>query len=132
MEDMNQDRPLWDLLGKAERAKAPAGFAESIMAKISAADQAAAPVSHGLWGRWKWCGTAAAAVAACLSLAITLQDSSESQDAYAAVQVDDELLLDAAYVSLGSESLQDAVCLISSQDDSVADMTDSDILGLIF
>ena len=132
MEEMNQeDRPLWDLLGKAERAKAPAGFADSIMAKISAVEQPAVPVPHGTWGRWKWSGAVAAALVVCVSLVISLQDSSVSQDTYAVQVVDDELLLDVAYASLGSESLQDAVCLLSSQE-SVADMSDSEIVGLVF
>lgn len=126
---MNQeDRPLWDLLGKAERSKASVGFAGAVMARIAAEEQTPVSVIHGsrLW--WQWGGAAAAAVVAVLGLIISLQEPSQ-QDALA--QVDDELLLDVAYVSLGSESLQDAVCLLSSQD-SVADMSDSEIADLVF
>ncbi len=132
------DWELWELLGKAERKKAPAGFAEAVMKRIAEEQPSSAScqpeIREQSWGiSWKvWISAAAAVITVGLFLFSALEPTSQGVDELAvADQVDDSYLVGAAYESLGSETLRDAVCLFSSQD-SMEDMSDTEIAQLVF
>lgn len=133
----DKDQQLWDLLGEAGRRHAPESFTRSVMERIALEQQAPAKTTwiSLSWfdkikdARFSYAVTAGAAAALCVLLVLTRVDSSQDPASLAA-EVDDEILLDLAFQSLGQEELQNAVYEIASID--ARPIADRDLAELIF
>lgn len=107
----HDDTELWNVLSRAPRRNAPAGFADSVMARIALESQEGRRGKRFCWVPW---GASAAAVIGFAALVFQMFAPVSIQDEGAMASINDEVLLDSAYESLGYESLQDAVCSVSS------------------
>lgn len=133
----NKDQQLWDLLGEAGRRHAPEGFTRSVMEQIALEQQQPARTSWFClsWfdkikdARFSYAVTAGAAAVLCLLLVLTRIEPSQDP-ASLAVEVDDEILLDLAFQSLGQEELQNAVYEIASID--ARPIADRELAEMIF
>lgn len=120
----NQDQELWDLLGRAERREAPVGFADTVMRRIAREEQQAVEKRKRPWlGKFSissplaWSAVTGAAAMLCVAL-LLLESNGGGNSASLAAEIDDEVLMDVAFSTLGDKELQDAVYQISSMDDS--------------
>ncbi|MEG1507699.1 MAG: hypothetical protein RR373_03600 [Akkermansia sp.] len=126
-----RDQQLWDILGKLHRTKAPEGFADVVMARLALESQElqyTKKVSFLSLHRGMVASLAALIVG--VVIAFCLMSPGAWLDPDELAQVDDEMLLDVAYLSLGDETLQDAVCRISSPD--VSSFGDRDLTEMLF
>lgn len=123
----NDDTELWDTLAKIPGRKTPAGFADAVMARIASEPQAAVKSLRGAWIPWS---AAAAALIGAAALVFEMVAPVSVHDDSLLVSIDDEVLLDSAYESLGYELLQDAVCSVSSAD--MDHMGEADLTKTIF
>ena len=111
-----KDTEFWNMLADMPRRNAPEGFSATVMARIASEVQLAPVVKKDSRVKWvSWGGIAAALIGVVGFMSQMMAPESIQDDAVIA-SVDDQVLLDSAYESLGYESLQDAVCSVSSPD----------------
>jgi hypothetical protein len=108
----SEDQKLWNMLGQATRVSAPADFSRSVMSRL----EEATPCESWWHQHRGWMSMAAAVVAMLGITSLVYTNINAQQEEELLAQVDEATVLDVAYISLGDDTLRDAVSVLATDD----------------